>query len=274
MKIINDKKIILYIACLLVIFSCESNNNEEDNTNTNNEDINLLSKSNLLKENTNIESNIFWISGKGTVKQEQEIIEINISIEHRDKDIINASKIVNENINKVVDIAKSLGISEKDISTKKFNVSPVERWINKKDEYGEWSESEIIAYEVSNSISLTSNEINIITELINQSTIQTGNTLRISDINFLPKNEKENKIEARERAIEDAQYKASFYEKRLDINLGNIIYFQELSNSLSSQNEKNIPFMRMSTESIPSASIYAGQSDIISELYLGFEILK
>ena len=109
--------------------------------------------------------------------------------------------------------------------------------------------------------------------MINQSTIQTGNTLRISDINFLPKNEKENKIEARERAIEDAQYKASFYEKKLGINLGNIIYFEELSDSSLSQN-KNIPLMRMSTESMPSASIYSGQSDIISELYLGFEILK
>ena len=273
MKIFNDKKIILYIVCLLIIFSCESNNNEETKTSVNNEDINLLSKSNLLNENTNIESNIFWISGKGTVKQDQEIIEINISIEHRDKDIINASKIVNENINKVVDIAKSLGIGEKDIFTKKFNISPVERWIKKKDEYGEWSESEIIAYEVSNSISLTSNEITIITELINQSTIQTGNTLRISDINFLPKDKEENKIEARERAIKDAQYKASFYEKRLGINLGNIIYFEELSDSSLSQN-KNIPLMRMSTESMPSASIYSGQSDIISELYLGFEILK
>ena len=124
MKIFNDKKLILYIVCLLIIFSCESNNNEETKTSVNNEDINLLSKSNLLNENTNIESNIFWISGKGTVKQDQEIIEINISIEHRDKDIINASKIVNENINKVVDIAKSLGIGEKDIFTKKFNVSP------------------------------------------------------------------------------------------------------------------------------------------------------
>lgn len=273
MKIFNDKKIILYIVSLLIIFSCESINNEETKTSLNNEDINLLSKSNLLNENTNIESNIFWISGKGTVKQEQEIIEINISIEHRDKDIINASKIVNENINKVVDIAKSLGISEKDIFTKKFNISPVERWIKKKDDYGEWSESEIIAYEVSNSISLTSNEITIITELINQSTIQTGNTIRISDINFLPKDKEENKIEARERAIEDAQYKASFYEKRLGINLGNIIYFEELSDSSLSQN-KNIPLMRMSTESMPSASIYSGQSDIISELYLGFEILK
>ena len=95
MKIFNDKKIILYIVCLLIIFSCESNNNEETKTSVNNEDINLLSKSNLLNENTNIESNIFWISGKGTVKQDQEIIEINISIEHRDKDIINASKDTN-----------------------------------------------------------------------------------------------------------------------------------------------------------------------------------
>ena len=77
---------------------------------------------------------------------------------------------------------------------------------------------------------------------------------------------------ALEKAIEDALYKASFYEKRLEIKLGDIIHFQALSGPSVSQNDKSMPMMRMAAEAMPSASIYAGDSEIITEIYLGFKI--
>ena len=273
MNKLKEKKILIIIASFLIFLSCDSNNQTLSSDNVKRLDIESISETRSSLGNTyDEESNVFWIMGKGIVEQKQEIIEINISIEQRDKDVINASKVVNENINKVVEIAKSLGIKEDDIVTKEFSISPVERWIQKKDEYGEWGESEIIAYEVNNSILLSSEKIDIITEFINQSTIQTGNTLRINNINFSAKDQKENKIESREKAIEDALYKASFYEKRLEIKLGDIIHFQELSGPSVSQNDKSMPMMRMAAEAMPSASIYAGDSEIITEIYLGFKI--
>ena len=273
MNKLKEKKILIIIASFLIFLSCDSNNQTLSSDNVKHLDIESISETRSSLGNTyDEESNVFWIMGKGIVEQKQEIIEINISIEQRDKDVINASKVVNENINKVVEIAKSLGIKEDDIVTKEFSISPVERWIQKKDEYGEWGESEIIAYEVNNSILLSSEKIDVITEFINQSTIQTGNTLRINNINFSAKDQKENKIESREKAIEDALYKASFYEKRLEIKLGDIIHFQELSGPSVSQNDKSMPMMRMAAEAMPSASIYAGDSEIISEIYLGFKI--
>ena len=33
-----------------------------------------------------------------------------------------------------------------------------------------------------------------------------------------------------------------------------------------------MPMMRMAAEAMPSASIYAGDSEIITEIYLGFKI--
>ena len=148
---LKEKKILIIIASFLIFFSCDSNNQTLSSDNVKRLDIESISETRSSLGNTyDEESNVFWIMGKGIVEQKQEIIEINISIEQRDKDVINASKVVNENINKVVEIAKSLGIKEDDIVTKEFSISPVERWIQKKDEYGEWGESEIISYEVNN----------------------------------------------------------------------------------------------------------------------------
>ena len=43
--------------------------------------------------------------GRGSVKQKQEILEINLAIESRDKEIIKATNVVNENIEKILEIA-------------------------------------------------------------------------------------------------------------------------------------------------------------------------
>ena len=70
--------------------------------------------------------------GEGSVKQKQEILEINLAIESRDKEIIKATNVVNENIEKILEIAKSLGIDEDQIVTKEYSISPVTRWVEKK----------------------------------------------------------------------------------------------------------------------------------------------
>lgn len=275
-KVVDKKKISLIGMLLLfaiLITGCnddiksESSNTRAFELESNNPETRLVNSN----EST-LDQNIFWIKGSGVVKQPQEKIEINIAIEHRDKDITNASNIVNTNIEKIINIAKNLGISEDDIETQEFSISPVERWIQKEDEYGEYGESEIIAYRVYNSILITSEDMSIVTKFIDLSTIEAGNSIRINKIAFKAKEIKDNKILSREKAVNDALEKANFYKEKLNIKLGDIIYFEEFS-PYSSQSDNNMPMMmsRME-EAMPSTSLYAGESEILSEIYLGFEI--
>ena len=275
-KVVDKKKISLIGMLLLfaiLITGCnddiksESSNTRAFELESNNPETRLVNSN----EST-LDQNIFWIKGSGIVKQPQEKIEINIAIEHRDKDITNASNIVNTNIEKIINIAKNLGISEDDIETQEFSISPVERWIQKEDEYGEYGESEIIAYRVYNSILITSEDMSIVTKFIDLSTIEAGNSIRINKIAFKAKEIKDNKILSREKAVNDALEKANFYKEKLNIKLGDIIYFEEFS-PYSSQSDNNMPMMmsRME-EAMPSTSLYAGESEILSEIYLGFEI--
>tara|TARA_B110000116_G_C16764345_1_gene550045 strand:+ start:964 stop:1800 length:837 start_codon:yes stop_codon:yes gene_type:complete len=275
-KVVDKKKLSLIGMLLLfsiLVTGCnddiksESSNTRAFELESNNPETRLVNSN----EST-LDQNIFWIKGSGIVKQPQEKIEINIAIEHRDKDVTNASNIVNTNIEKIINIAKNLGISEDDIETQEFSISPVERWIQKEDEYGEYGESEIIAYRVYNSILITSEDMSIVTKFIDLSTIEAGNSIRINKIAFKAKEIKDNKILSREKAVNDALEKANFYKEKLNIKLGDIIYFEEFS-PYSSQSDNNMPMMmsRME-EAMPSTSLYAGESEILSEIYLGFEI--
>lgn len=268
-------RINLYTAIIFSIFlfvGCEENNTENNNemeTQSNN----ILSNSAELRQSNIDNKNIFWIRGRGSVKQKQEILEINLAIESRDKEIIKATNVVNENIEKILEIAKSLGIDEDQIVTKEYSISPVTRWVEKKDEYGEYGESQIIAYRVYNSVVITSEDKDSLTNFIDKANAETGNSFRVNNINFKAKASEENKILSREKAVEDALDKAKFYEDKLNIELGNIISFDEFYPGNLNNNAPNaMPMMRMAEASMPSTELFAGESEIISEVFLGFEI--
>ena len=268
-------RINIYTAIIFSIFlfvGCEANNTENNNemeTQSNN----ILNNSAELRQSNIDKTNIFWIRGRGSVKQKQEILEINLAIESRDKEIIKATNVVNENIEKILEIAKSLGIDEDQIVTKEYSISPVTRWVEKKDEYGEYGESQIIAYRVYNSVVITSEDKDSLTNFIDKANAETGNSFRVNNINFRAKASEENKILSREKAVKDALDKAKFYEDKLNIELGNIISFDEFYPGNLNNNAPNaMPMMRMAEASMPSTELFAGESEIISEVFLGFEI--
>ena len=268
-------RINIYTAIIFSIFlfvGCEANNTENNNemeTQSNN----ILNNSAELRQSNIDRTNIFWIRGRGSVKQKQEILEINLAIESRDKEIIKATNVVNENIEKILEIAKSLGIDEDQIVTKEYSISPVTRWVEKKDEYGEYGESQIIAYRVYNSVVITSEDKDSLTNFIDKANAETGNSFRVNNINFKAKASEENKILAREKAVEDALDKAKFYEDKLNIELGKIISFDEFQPARANNGFQDaMPMMRMAEASMPSTELFAGESEIISEVFLGFEI--
>ena len=93
--------------------------------------------------------------------------------------------------NKIIEIADSLGVEQNNIITDKFSIRPVERWIEKKDEYGgTYNSPEIIAYEVSNQIRITiegEDKETIIPDLIDKSAIETQDFFRSFNVEFMVK---------------------------------------------------------------------------------------
>ena len=262
----------LAISSILIFFGCSDTEKDTQSIIRTQNNLEKSISQGLLKENDY--GNIFWINGTGSIKQKQEIIEVNIAIESRDKQIINATNVVNKNISKIVQIAEEIGIEKDQIVTSEFSITPVTRWVEKKDEFGEYGESQIIAYKVYNSVIVTSEDKDNITTFIDRANLETGNSFRVNNIRFKAKFNDENKVLAREKAVEDALEKADFYEKELGIKLGKIISFEEFQPGLpSNKSSYDMPMMRMSAaEAMPSTELFAGESEIVSEIYIGFEI--
>tara|TARA_B100001142_G_scaffold288167_1_gene304173 strand:+ start:707 stop:1537 length:831 start_codon:yes stop_codon:yes gene_type:complete len=262
----------LAISSILIFFGCSDTEKDTQSIIRTENNLEKSSSQGLLKENDY--GNIFWIKGTGSIKQKQEIIEVNIAIESRDKQIINATNIVNKNISKIIQIAEDIGIEKDQIVTSEFSITPVTRWVEKKDEFGEYGESQIIAYKVYNSVIVNSEDKDNITTFIDRSNLETGNSFRVNNIRFKAKVNDENKVLAREKAVEDALEKADFYEKELGIKLGKIISFEEFQPGLpANKSSYDMPMMRMSAaEAMPSTELFAGESEIVSEIYIGFEI--
>ena len=262
----------LAISSILIFFGCSDTEKDTQSIIRTENNLEKSSSQGLLKENDY--GNIFWIKGTGSIKQKQEIIEVNIAIESRDKQIINATNIVNKNISKIIQIAEDIGIEKDQIVTSEFSITPVTRWVEKKDEFGEYGESQIIAYKVYNSVIVTSEDKDNITTFIDRANLETGNSFRVNNIRFKAKVNDKNKVLAREKAVEDALEKADFYEKELGIKLGKIISFEEFQPGLpANKSSYDMPMMRMSAaEAMPSTELFAGESEIVSEIYIGFEI--
>ena len=263
--------IFLMLVSLFFLLGCEA----QSDINTGSENSSIPTQNKLSEELQMLQkenSNIFWIKGTGSIKQKQEIIEVNLAIEHRDKEIINATKVVNENIKKILEIADDLGITNDQIITDEYSISPVTRWVEKEDEYGNYGESQIIAYRVYNSVIITSENKDIMTSFIDKSNAETGNSFRINNIRFKAKLNDENKILAREKAVDDAMKKAEFYEKKLEIELGKIISFEEFQSGTVNKSKNDMTPRMMMAEAMPSTELFGGESEIISEIYLGFEI--
>ena len=262
----------LAISSILIFFGCSDTEKDTQSIIRTEDNLEKSSSQGLLKENDY--GNIFWIKGTGSIKQKQEIIEVNIAIENRDKQIINATNIVNKNISKIIQIAEDIGIEKDQIVTSEFSITPVTRWVEKKDEFGEYGESQIIAYKVYNSVIVTSEDKDNITTFIDRANLETGNSFRVNNIRFKAKVNDKNKVLAREKAVEDALEKADFYEKELGIKLGKIISFEEFQPGLpANKSSYDMPMMRMSAaEAMPSTELFAGESEIVSEIYIGFEI--
>ena len=203
------KKYLIITIIATLLFSCtsETNDNKSNPEIRNQLTYEVLSERNLSSNNIS-KSNVFTISGIGSVKQKADFAIVHLGVESRETNIKSALENVNLNVRKIIEIADNLGVEQNNIITDKFSIRPVERWIEKKDEYGgTYNSPEIIAYEVSNQIRITiegEDKETIIPDLIDKSAIETQDFFRLFNVEFMVKDLEDSLNLARNKAVEDA----------------------------------------------------------------------
>ena len=162
-----------------------------------------------------------WVSGVGKAMAIPDIALLRLGIEAEASTVAEAQREAVESMNKVMKELKSSGISDKDIQTQRFSVSPIRRWIKNENR------EEIIGYRVTNIVVAKIRDIDKAGSVIDAVTGAAGDLTRIQDISFTVDDPTPYYEKAREKAVADAMAKAIQIADLAGIGLGKPIYISE-----------------------------------------------
>jgi len=286
LKILKYKHTLLYIFILLLT-SCT--NGVADSTNASDRLIepdfseiiisDQLSESRYLPSQS-LQSNSLLphginVQANSSISVPADLASFNIKIKSREKTVTEGRENTARYANRVVDAIKKLNISEDDIQTTSFNIYPETRWIEKKDDFGVYSESTIIAYSVENSINVLVRNLDDLGKVIDEATIAGENQIQINNINFSISNINSYEKKLRENAAINAKNKAQTYVESLGLKLGNLNYLNEISSPITTPSYEPRMEIAMSADSQYTPSTFIpGDIEISISIQANFEISR
>ena len=227
-----------------------------------------LQSNSLLPHGINVQAN-------SSISVPADLASFNIKVKSREKTVTEARENTARYANRVVDAIKKLNISEDDIQTTSFNIYPETRWIEKKDDFGTYSESTIIAYSVENSINVLVRNLDDLGKVIDEATIAGENQIQINNINFSISNINSYEKKLRENAAINAKNKAQTYVESLGLKLGNLNYLNEISSPITTPSYEPRMEIAMSADSQYTPSTFIpGDIEISISIQANFEISR
>ncbi|MFP6678610.1 MAG: SIMPL domain-containing protein [Dehalococcoidia bacterium] len=167
------------------------------------------------------------VSGRGTVAVDPDIATLSIHVEARETTVSKARQIAAEAMDRALKALKRSGVNESDIVTRNFSIQPQSTYVERVSDLGEYGQSIIIGYVVSNSIEATIRNLDDVGEVIDSASEDAGDEIRINWITFGLDNPAVYGDTARELAAHDAHANAELYARTLGVELGPVVYLQE-----------------------------------------------
>jgi uncharacterized protein YggE len=222
----------------------------------------------LVKTNQEFNStkttNTISFSGTGKILAKPDVAVLSFSIV---TEAINSKNAQNDNSKKskeVVDFLKKQDIKDNDIKTTGYNIYP--QYV-----YPQNGRPQIRGYQVSQDLEIKVRDLDKLNNIVDGVVMAGVN--RFNSLVFKVDNLEDLKLQARKRAIKDAQNKAKELEKQIDIKLGKIVDFSE-------NDDRFNPFMSKTiadgtgessfSEALPS--LPSGENEIIVNVTLTYQI--
>ena len=160
------------------------------------------------------------VTGQGDARAVPDEAQLSTGVVAQGRTAAEALAANSEAMNAVFDTLKQLGIPERSIQTSEFNVSPQYR----NDKNGERT-NEIIGYEVTNSVSVTLDDLKRLGPVLDALVASGSNSL--GNIAFTIHDPKPLMTNAREAAMKDAMDRATTYARAGGLTLGRILSVSE-----------------------------------------------
>jgi uncharacterized protein YggE len=160
------------------------------------------------------------VVGSGQVQGVPDMLTADVAIEFAAPDVTTATNQTNERQRAVIDALTSSGIDSKDVSTTQVSLQP---------EYGE--NSTISGYRASNAIQVKIRKLDSASQVLTAIINAGGNATRINSVSYSIEDDSKLVTDARARAFEDAQDRATQYAHLSGLSLGKVISISEAPGS-------------------------------------------
>lgn len=172
-----------------------------------------------------------WVNGTGTKEVASDVAKVFLGVESKEETVSEARQNAAEAMTAVLDAIRELGVADDDIVTTSFNIFPQTVWIEVNDSLGRHSEPRITGYTVTNTVSVTVRDIDLLDEVIDSAAERGGDLIRVNSVSFTVSNPEAHGAETRQLAAADARAKAQLYADAMGVTLGPLMFLTELGSS-------------------------------------------
>ncbi len=227
---------------------------------------------NRLKENQYIgvappAQHEIMVSGRAERFVSPDLAQVNLGVSSEAKTVEQAMGDNTRKMNAVISFLKQeIGLSEKDIKTTQFSLSPRYEW----RELGRWNEGErvLVGYEVSQVLEVKIRNFELIGEIIQGAAEKGAN--QVGHLSFSVENQESIRAEVRAEAITQAKDKAKILADQLGIRLKRLTNFSEDSPVVSWARDMAAGYLKAPQSTAPS--IEPGENKIEVNVSITYEI--
>jgi len=160
------------------------------------------------------------VTGSGTASMQAEEATVTLGVQTEAESASEAVRLNAELMTGVIDAIKAFGITEDDMKTVSYSVSPV---------YARNDYNNLVGYRVINMIAVKITDLNLIGEVIDRAAENGANRIQGVSFGLSDESQKELKRKAYLAALEDAEEKAKLIAEKLSITITGVLYVSESS---------------------------------------------
>lgn len=215
--------------------------------------------------------NTISVSAEGKVKAVPDTAIISLGVLSQGKDAKEAARVANDQINKITEFAKSLGVDKEDITTSNSSINPRYEWRD--------GQNVIVGFDSNQTITVKVRGVDKNSDTAGKlmsGAVEKGAN-QVYGSQFVIDNPDDLLQEARKLAIEKAKVKAKELAEASGIRLGRVV-------SVSEGGSPGYPIMYgkgvadgiggggMMSAPVPSVDVQVGNQEVIASMSLVFEI--
>jgi uncharacterized protein YggE len=214
-----------------------------------------------------------WVTGKGKVTLEPDLALLDMVVEASSKSVEKARYNTATSMNKIVTSLKALGIQDKDIQTRSFNISPQYVWEEVVENGRRHSKQILTGYQVTHSVQIKIRELDedLVGIVIDQAVTDGGDNIRINNIQFTIENSYAAQNQARALAIEDGLAKAQLFAGHTGVTRGSLVFITE-NNITGIEPRTSMDFARAGMALESDTHISSGELEVQASVQMIFNI--